>query len=88
MPITTPFTPHILMAMLSIKDGGVSTLPTSTVIATVFTGKGLVVMECRSDTLRFVKLGGKMKINCVNLCSGNVTEVILTVSLHILVQCN
>jgi len=78
------------MAMLSIKDGGVSTLPTSTVIATVFIGKGLVIMECGIGTLRFVKLSGKMKMkmNCVNLCSGNVKEVILMVSLHILVQCD
>jgi hypothetical protein len=45
--ITTLFTPHILMAMLSIQDA-------------VFVGKGSVVMECGSDLLRFVKLGGKM----------------------------
>jgi hypothetical protein len=58
--ITTPLTPHILMAMLLIKDGGVNTLPTSTVIATVFVGKGSVIVECGSDPLRFVKLGGEM----------------------------
>jgi hypothetical protein len=48
------------MAMLLIKDGDVSTLPTSTVIATVFVGKGSGVMECGSDPLRLVKLGAKM----------------------------
>jgi len=58
--ITSPFTPHILMATLLIKDGDVSTLPTATVIATVFVGQGSVVVECGSDPLRFVKLSGKM----------------------------
>lgn len=60
MRISNPFTSHILIARLSIKDGGVSTLPASTVITTGFIGKGLVVMQCGGDPLRFVKLGGEL----------------------------
>jgi hypothetical protein len=50
------------MAALLIKDRGVSTVPISMVIGLVFIGKGSVVMECGSDPLRFVKLGGKLDL--------------------------